>query len=78
MCRATQATGFFPEAPNVSINGANSLYTNYLIDGMDNNEQFLGGERFQIPLGFTQNVTVLTNNFSAEYGLTAHHRGEDC
>lgn len=68
----TQATGFYPEAPNVSINGANSLYTNYLIDGVDNNEQFLGGERFAMPLGFTQNVTVLTNNFSAEYGLTAN------
>ena len=67
-----QATGFFPEAPNVSINGANALYTNYLLDGMDNNEQFLGGQRFAIPLGFTQNVTVLTNNFSSEYGLTAN------
>jgi outer membrane receptor protein involved in Fe transport len=67
-----QATGFFAEAPNVSINGANSLYTSYLIDGMDNNEQFLGGQRFAIPLGFTQNVTVLTNNFSAEYGLSAN------
>ena len=33
----TQATGFFPEAPNVSINGSNGLFTNYLIDGMDNN-----------------------------------------
>lgn len=67
-----QATGFYPEAPNVSINGANGLYTNYLIDGMDNNEQFLGGQRFAIPSGFTQNVTVLTNNFSSEYGLTAN------
>lgn len=68
----TQATGFFPEAPNVSINGANSLYTNYLIDGMDNNEQFLGGQKFPIPLGFTQNVTVLTNNYSTEYGLSGN------
>src|SRR6185295_10061207 len=33
----TQATGFYPEAPNVSVNGANSLYTSYLIDGLDNN-----------------------------------------
>ncbi|MCB0622647.1 MAG: hypothetical protein KDC43_01665, partial [Saprospiraceae bacterium] len=41
----TQATGFFPEAPNVAINGANSLYTNYQIDGLDNNENFLGGQR---------------------------------
>lgn len=68
----SQATGFYPEAPNVSINGSNGLFTNYLIDGMDNNEQFLGGQRFAMPVGFTQNVTVLTNNFSAEYGLTAN------
>jgi len=66
------ATGFFPEAPSVSINGANSLYTNYLIDGMDNNEQFLGGPKFPIPSGFVQNVTVLTNNYSTEYGLSGN------
>ncbi|MCX2743459.1 TonB-dependent receptor [Mangrovivirga sp. M17] len=68
----TQATGFFPEAPNVSINGANSLYTNYLIDGMENNENFLGGMKFNVPVGFTQNITVLTNNYSAEYGWTGN------
>jgi outer membrane receptor protein involved in Fe transport len=68
----TQATGFFPEAPNVAINGANSLFTQYLIDGMDNNENFLGGQRFAIPVGFTENITVLTNNFSAEFGNTAN------
>ncbi|RRO12148.1 TonB-dependent receptor plug domain-containing protein [Flavobacteriaceae bacterium 14752] len=66
----TQATGFFPEAPNVSINGANSLFTSYLIDGLDNNERFLGGQRFAIPAGFVKDITVLTSNFSAEYGLT--------
>ncbi len=68
----SQATGFFPEAPNVAINGANPLYTSYLIDGMDNNERFLGGQKFAIPVGFAQNITVLTNNYSAEYGLTAN------
>lgn len=68
----TQATGFFPEAPNVSINGANSLYTNYMIDGMDNNENFLGGQKFPIPVGFARNVTVLTNNYSTEFGRTGN------
>ncbi|HEX8530300.1 MAG TPA: Plug domain-containing protein, partial [Cytophagales bacterium] len=68
----TQATGFYPEAPNVSINGANSLYTNYLIDGLDNNENFLGGMKFNIPVGFTQNISVLTSNYSAEYGWTGN------
>ncbi len=66
----SQATGFYPEAPNVAINGANSLFTSYMIDGMDNNERFLGGQKFAIPVGFARNVTVLTNNYSAEYGLT--------
>lgn len=68
----SQATGFYPEAPNVAINGANSLFTSYMIDGMDNNERFLGGQKFAIPVGFARNVTVLTNNYSAEYGLTAN------
>lgn len=68
----SQATGFFPEAPNVSINGANSLYTSYEIDGLENNENFLGGQRFAMPQGFTQNITALTNNFSAEHGLTSN------
>lgn len=66
----SQATGFYPEAPNVSINGANGLFTSYLIDGMDNNERFLGGQKFAIPSGFVKDITVLTSNFSAEYGLT--------
>lgn len=66
----TQATGFYPEAPNVSINGANPLFASYTIDGMDNNERFLGGQRFNIPVGFVKDITVFTNNYSAEYGLT--------
>lgn len=66
----SQATGFYPEAPNVSINGINGLFTSYLIDGLDNNERFLGGQKFAIPSGFVKDITVLTSNFSAEYGLT--------
>lgn len=68
----TQATGFFSEAPNVSINGVNGLYAGYLIDGLDNTENFLGGEKFAVPVGFTQSVTVLTNNYSAEFGRTGN------
>ncbi|HXB57784.1 MAG TPA: TonB-dependent receptor [Vicinamibacteria bacterium] len=68
----TPATGFYPEAPNVSINGANSLYSNYMIDGLDNNENFLGGQKFALPLGFTQEITVLTSNYGAEFGRTGN------
>lgn len=66
------STGFFPEAPVVSINGANGLFTNYLIDGLDNNENFLGGLKFPVPLGFTQDVTVLANSYSVAYGRSAN------
>jgi outer membrane receptor protein involved in Fe transport len=66
------STGFFPEAPAVSINGANGLYVNYTLDGLDNNENFLGGLKFPAPLGAVRDVTVLANNYSAEFGRTAN------
>jgi outer membrane receptor protein involved in Fe transport len=68
----TRGTGFFPEAPTVAINGANNLFTNYMIDGLDNNENFLGGMRFPVPIGVVQDVTVLANSYSVEYGRTAN------
>jgi hypothetical protein len=37
---------------------------------MDNNERFLEDKKFAIPSGFVKDLTVLTSNFSAEYGLT--------
>lgn len=66
------STGFFPESPSISINGSNGLDTNYLIDGLDNNENFLGGIKFPVPLGFTREVTVLANSYSVAYGRTAN------
>ncbi|MDT8398759.1 MAG: TonB-dependent receptor [Pseudomonadales bacterium] len=68
----TQATGFFNEAPSIAINGANSLFTNYMIDGLDNNENFLGGQKFPVPIGMVQDVTVLASNYSSEFGRTAN------
>lgn len=68
----TQSTGFFGEAPAISINGANALFTNYTIDGLDNNENFLGGQRFPVPVGAVQDVTVLSGSYSVEYGRTAN------
>jgi len=68
----TQSTGFFSEAPNVSINGANGLFTQYLVDGMDNNENFLGGPQFEVPTGVVKDITVLTSTYSAEFGRTGN------
>jgi outer membrane receptor protein involved in Fe transport len=68
----TLSTLGYNEAPNVAINGLSGIYTNYLIDGMDNNERFLGNSKFNTPFGFTENLTVLTNNYSVEYGNTSN------
>lgn len=68
----TQATGFFGEAPAVAINGANSLFTNFTVDGLDNNENFLGGQKFPIPVGAIDEVSVLSGSYSVEYGRTAN------
>ncbi|MBK0383843.1 TonB-dependent receptor [Pedobacter sp. SD-b] len=62
----------YNEAPSIAINGLSGIYTNYLIDGMDNNERFLGNSKFNTPFGFTESVTVLTNNYSVEYGNTSN------
>jgi outer membrane receptor for ferrienterochelin and colicin len=68
----TVATLGYAEAPNVSINGMNGTFTNYLIDGMDNNERFLGNMKFNTPLGFVDGISVLTNNYSVEFGNTSN------
>jgi len=68
----TQSTGFFGEAPAVAINGSNALFTNFTIDGLDNNENFLGGQRFPVPTGAIQDVTVLSGSYSVESGRTAN------
>ncbi len=65
------STGYFPEAPAISINGANGLFVNYLVDGLDNNENFLGGPKFPVPLGAAREITVLANSFSVEFGRSA-------
>ena len=66
------ATGFYPEAPGIAINGANGLFTQYLIDGLDNNENFLGGQKFPVSSGFANDVTVLASSYSVEYGRTGN------
>lgn len=68
----TFATQGYAEAPNVAINGLNGVYTNYLLDGMDNNERFLGNMKFNTPVGFAEGITVYTNNYSVEFGNTSN------
>ncbi|MEO6443534.1 MAG: TonB-dependent receptor [Gemmatimonadaceae bacterium] len=63
-----QARGFFGDAPKLSINGTNALYTQYTIDGLDNNEGFLGGPRVEFPLAALSRLEVLANSYTAEAG----------
>ncbi len=66
------ARGFYNLAPRVTINGASSLVTNYMVDGFDNTDLFLGGPKVPVTIGATQNVNVLVNSYTAEYGRTGN------
>ena len=51
-----------------SFNGLRSASTNILLDGSANNNEFTATVGQTIPLDSVQEVSVLTNNFTAEYG----------
>jgi outer membrane receptor protein involved in Fe transport len=67
-----QSTGFFGDAPPLSINGQNSLYTPYLLDGLDNSEGFLGGPRVEFPLAGIARIDALVNTYSTEFGRSGN------
>jgi outer membrane receptor protein involved in Fe transport len=51
-----------------AINGQRESSTNILLDGASNNDEFSGSIGQQIPLDAVQEFSVLTSNFTAEYG----------
>ena len=67
-----QATGFFGDAPRLTINGANALYTSYTIDGLENNEGFLGGARVELPLSALERLGVAANTYGADLGRSSN------
>lgn len=66
------ASGSFPEAPLLSINGASGMSTAYLVEGMDNTDRIYGGPKYPLATSVTQNVYVLTNGYGAEFGNAAN------
>ncbi len=52
----------------VSINGLRSASTNVLLDGVANNDEFVAGVGQTVPLDSVQELGIITNNFTAEYG----------
>lgn len=59
----------FSNGINFSVNGTRPRANNFLIDGQDNNDNAIGGQAFQTdnPQA-VQEVVILTNAYSAEYG----------
>ena len=78
---ATQAPGMVPPAPgsrlstqgNTGVNsaGAREAANNYLLDGVDNNDQFLNRLVINPSLDAIQEFAVLQNTYDAEYGRSA-------
>jgi hypothetical protein len=52
----------------VAINGQRSSSTNITLDGADNNDNFTATVGQNIPLDSVQEFSVITSNFSAEFG----------
>ncbi len=69
---AAQATGFFNTAPILSLNGQNSLYTQYLIDGFDNNEGVLGGPRVDLPLSAIRLLDIRSSTYDVTSGRSSN------
>jgi hypothetical protein len=57
-------TGF----TTVSVSGGESGKTEFLLDGISNQEQLYNGVQFSPSIDFIQEFRVLSNSFSAEYG----------
>jgi outer membrane receptor protein involved in Fe transport len=52
----------------VAINGQRSAGTNVLLDGVANNDEFTASVGQMVPLDSVQELGIITNNFTAEYG----------
>lgn len=69
---AAPARGYYNLAPRLTINGASSLTTTYAIDGFDNTDMLLGGPKVPATLGATENLSVLVDSYTPEYGRTGN------
>ena len=60
--------GLTTRGAGYNINGLRSAGTNILLDGAANNDEFGATVGQTVPLDSVQEINVLTNNFTAEYG----------
>ncbi len=62
------------EAGTFSLSGGPAYSNNITIDGLDNNDDRVARERFQPSIEGVEEVQVITNQFSAEYGRASGGR----
>jgi hypothetical protein len=62
------------EAGTFALAGGAAYSNNITIDGLDDNDDRAARERFQPPLDAVEEVQVITNQFSAEYGRASGGR----
>ena len=65
------ATSNPPRGAGVAINGLRAAGTNILLDGVANNDEFDAAVGQTVPLDSVQELGIITNNFTAEYGRAA-------
>jgi outer membrane receptor protein involved in Fe transport len=60
---------YFTNGIAFSVNGTRPRSNNFLIDGQDDNDYMIAGQAFQpVNVGTIQEVAILTNAYSAEFG----------
>lgn len=72
--RNTSAAGTPEEAGTFSLSGGPAYSNNITVDGLDNNDDRAARERFQPSIEAVEEVQIITNQFSAEYGRASGGR----
>jgi hypothetical protein len=72
--RNTSVASTPEEAGTFSLSGGPAYSNNITIDGLDNNDDRAARERFQPSLEAVEEVQIITNQFSAEYGRASGGR----
>ncbi|MDT8369111.1 MAG: TonB-dependent receptor [Longimicrobiales bacterium] len=68
----SQSTGFFGDAPILTIQGGSGLYTRYTLDGLENTEGFLGGPRTQLPITALERLDVRASTYRPAFGRSTN------
>lgn len=72
--RNTSAANTPEESGTFSLAGGPAYSNNITVDGLDNNDDRAARERFQPSLEAVEEVQIITNQFSAEYGRASGGR----